>query len=312
MYNSNQKQHKMMEFMRIPDNKRMHIHNPADILNITKDITEIYLHCLCEEYITYLPSHIESILIYNRCDTELNNLPPNLKKLYLGHNYNYPLYYLPDTLEYLCICYKYSQDLLHLPKKIKILELYTNNIKNINLDLPNLTILSVISLIGNDTMYENIMNIYNQLYRVKNTLKELYFPPNFRENLDILENFTVLEKLSYKHNTKIDKFPPNLKVLELIYYDHPLDNLPDTVQTLILGTYFKQDLNILPKNLKVLNMSKNIDCNLFVNYPETLEELIIIETHPDRYHICGYEKYKFKITLIEDVEDRCKDLVFAN
>ena len=59
-------------------------------------------------------------------------------------------------------------------------------------------------------------------------------------------------------------------------------------------------------------MSENIDCNLFVNYPETLEELIIIETHPDRYHICGYEKYKFKITLIEDVEDRCKDLVFTN
>ena len=67
--------------------------------------------------------------------------------------------------------------------------------------------------------------------------------------------------------------------------------MPNTIETLILSNNFNQDLNILPKNLKVLNMSENINCNLFVNYPETLEELIIIETHPDRYHICGYEKY---------------------
>jgi len=301
-----------MEFMNIYTHKRLHINNKSDFANITKDITELYIHCSCEEYINSLPSHIESIAIYTTHDSEPNNLPPNLKKLYLGYYYNQQLHYLPVTLEYLCIGHGYSQDLLHLPKSLKILELHANRVKNIDLDLPNLLILSLKYLIGNDTLYENIMNIYNQLYKVQNTLRELYLPYNFKENLDIIANFTFLEVLSYKHCTKIEQFPPNLKVLELICYNYPLDNLPNTIETLILGNNFNQDLNILPKKLKVLNMGENIDCNLFVDYPETLEELIIVETHPDRYHICGYEKYKFKITLIEDVEDRCKDLVFAN
>lgn len=295
-----------------PTRSRLNINNKSDFKNITKDVTEIFIHCSCEEYINSLPSHIESIAIYTKCESEINNLPPNLKKLYMGYNYNKPLHYLPVALEYLCIGHEYSHDLLYLPKSLKILELHSNHINKIDLDLPNLVILSLKYLIGNDIMYENIMNIYNQLYKVQNTLRELYLPYNFIANLDIISNFTLLEVLSYKSTNKINQFPPNLKVLELICYNHPLDNLPNTIETLILGHTFVQDLNILPKNLKVLNMGVNIDCNLFVDYPESLEELIIIETHPDRYHICGYEKYKFTITFIEDVEDRCRDLVFAN
>jgi len=300
-----------MEFMIVPAQKILHINKKSDFQNITKDYTVIYIHCKCEEYMNSLPSHIESIVIYTEYENELNNLPPNLKKLYLGYYYNQLLHYLPETLEYLSIGHRYSLDLLYLPKSIRILELHSNYIKNINLDLPNLTILALKYITG-DIIYENIMNIYNQLYKVQNTLRELYLPYNFIDNLKTIENFTILEALSYKSTNNINQFPRNLKTLELLYYNHPLTNLPDTLETLILDVYCNQDLNNLPKNLKVLNMGGNIDCNLFVNYPETLEELIIIETHPDRYHICGYEKYKFKITLTEDVEERNNIIRYYN
>lgn len=119
---------------------------------------------------------------------------------------------------------------------------------------------------------------YNKII-FPNTIKHIVFPDEFDDNIDNItlpENLEVIEfresfnqsmnkikfpdKLqaikfaSYSHfNQNIDNIKvKNLKYLKLgCYYTHPLYNLPDTLEVLVLTNY-KFELTNLPISLKVI------------------------------------------------------------
>ena len=247
----------------------------------------------------------------------LDNLPCNLKQLLLGGEFNQPLAYLPETLEILKIGFHYSYDLLNLPKSLTTLIIHSHSIRNINLDLPNLNTLHLDYIIfdnNNNNNNDNAdCNFNNQLSNLNKTLKELVLSSNISSNVNkyidmhILEKFCVLETLHIgNYNNRIDKFPPNLKHLMFDNYNHVLDNSPDTMEILEVGYESNLDLNYLPKNLKILDMGENITCNILVKYPESLEELKIIETHSQKNKLEDLLDEKIKITMTPDYEARDK------
>ena len=105
----------------------------------------------------------------------------------------------------------------------------------------------------------------------------------------------------------MDNLPPLLEKLTFYHkFDHPVDNLPKELKTLIFsGGEFNQSLDNLPKGLKTLELqkhyvrgtrfNKSID-----NLPPTLEKLVISDNfnHPvDKLpltlkEVTIYSKYK--------------------
>ena len=268
------------------------------------------------------------MVLYYNYNIELTNLPSNLKSLVLGLEYNKPLYYLPESLEILRIDSDYSYDLMHLPKTIKNLSLALEFNIYLNFDLPNL---SILDLKNSNFIYSNSVNI-KCINKLQNILKELYLP-NYRpiilnientsqENLGDtledtleLENFTTLEILSigWQDSCKYIKyFPINLKKLILgDTYNHPLDNLPINLEYLKLGYDFNNNISNLPKTVKALDLDDNNICNILINYPESLETIRIIETHPQKQLLCKDIKKKnlnIKIILKADWEEREREL----
>lgn len=282
-----------------------------DFSKLDSNIIELDLSNVKYNYsLDKLPPQIISLVLNWDYNYPLDNLPCNLKQLILGGEFNQPLDYLPETLEILKIGFHYSYDLLNLPKSLTTLIIHSHSIRNINLDLPNLTTLHL-DYINFDS--DNIeCNFNKQLSNLNKTLKEFVLSSNISNNVNkyidmhILEKFCVLETLHIgNYNNRIEKFPPNLKHLIFDNYNYVLDNLPNTVEILEVGYGSKLDLNYLPKNLKILDMGENISCNILVKYPESLEELKIIETHPQKYKLDLLDE-KIKITMIPDYESRDK------
>jgi len=291
-----------------------------DFTKLSTEIINIKLECNYKFPLNNLPAHIESLILHDDYNIELINLPCNLKYLVVGFDYNKSLYYLPESLEILKICTSNSVDLLHLPKTIKKLYLSQLNCnKYLNFDLPNLSILDL-----KQTNYNsNTVNI-KCINNLQHCLKELYLPiarpilhtlTDFFEDTLEFEKFIALEILSIEGLTSgeyIKNFPINLKKLILgCDYDHPLDNLPKKLEYLELGNYFNNNLNNLPKTLKVLDLNENKICNILVNYPESLEKIDIIETHPQSKLLCKHIKNNnsyIKIILKNDWDEREKEI----
>lgn len=316
----------------IDKNKNLIISNENIEIDFTKlsiEITKIILKCNYKFPLNNLPLHIESLILDYNYNIELKNLPCNLKQLVLGIKYNKPLYYLPESLEILEIGTSYSFDLLHLPKNIKKLCLSSYFYDYLNFDLPYLLILD---LKYSNFMYSNTVNI-KCINNLQNCLKELYLSSLFSYSLhsrrryileedtladtlaDTLEfkKFIALEILSIGASDKyIKNFPINLKKLILDYgYNHPLDNLPKNLEYLELGDYFNNNLNNLPNTLKVLDLNNNKVCNVLINYPESLDTIHIIETHPQTELLCKHIKNKhldIKIILKPDWDKREQDI----
>jgi hypothetical protein len=287
-----------------------------DFSKLNPNIIELDLSNIKYHYpLDNLPPQIISLVLNWDYNYPLDNLPCNLKQLLLGGEFNQPLDYLPETLKILKIGFHYSYDLLNLPKSLTTLIIHSHNIRNINLDLPNLTTLHLDYIIFDNNTDNNDnanCNLNNQLINLNKTLKELVLSSNISSNVNkyidmhILEKFCVLETLHIgNYNNRINKFPPNLKHLIFDNYNYVLDNLPDTVEILEIGYESNLDLNYLPKNLKILDMGENITCNILVKYPESLEELKIIETHPQKYKLDLLDD-KLKITMTTDYEAREK------
>jgi hypothetical protein len=260
-----------------------------DFANIEPNIIEIDLSFIKYDFpLNNLPSQIISLILDSDYNYPLDNLPCNLKQLVLGMKYNQPLEYLPESLEKLYIGINYSHNLINLPKNLQTLILHSNFLKNINLDLPNLEILHL-DFINIDI--NNVETFFYQLSNLKN-IKELFLPAIFPQkcntklNFSIFENFNKLEYLVLGlYNERINKFPPNIKHLRIDFYNHNLNNLPDNLEILEIGDEYDHELNNLPNTLQCLDMGENIKCNIILEYPKSLKELKIIETHPQRQQL---------------------------
>ena len=135
-------------------------------------------------------------------------------------------------------------------------------------------------------------NDYNEPLdiHILNILKNyeiVIFGMNFNQNIDNLPNNIEILVLDAEFNNPVLKWPNNLKVLKFdacdysfngyckfnhklinlpnikelmigTFYNHNIDNLPDSIEKLYFtrSTHFNQPINKLPKNLKYINLGR--------------------------------------------------------
>ena len=217
---------------------------------------------------------------------QLKNIPVGLKKLYLNDTYSYTLDNLPNTLEYLTITNKkYSSQLDCLPESLIVLELVLDNNK-LSLDLLP-TNITTLKLSGK----------YNRkLTNLPTKLKILYLPNNYTESIDNLPKSIEELKIGIRYNY-LNKFKHlDLKKIHIGYNrrigsnnlsSFILDSIPNTIEEIIFGNEFNQNLVSLPKNLKKLVFGYNFNkCICAGELPNTIEDLKFGCEFNNK--ICGY------------------------
>jgi len=208
----------------------------------------------------------------------LNNMPPNLKSLKLC-KINFKLDNLPNKLEYLELRTDGITNFEYLPSSLKYLKIYFVEESNINLD----------SLPSSLESLEIYGKYIGQLNNLPHKLKKLNLPNLYP--FDIYNLPTTINELKiglkYKGlsnlflNSKANKY--NLKILKIgyPYKNHSasvssfdLKTIPLSVEELVLGDEFNQELSFLPPNLKKITFGFN-----FKHYikpddlPDTLESI---------------------------------------
>lgn len=134
-----------------------------------------------------------------------------------------------------------EEDLLNWSKSNK-LYIFMDETFNLNFDIP----------------INTVRLLLNEKYNKKLTLPER------------LEHLT----LGYSYSHKL-KFPSSLKYLKIeCNYSKLLDNLPDNLHTLHIGSNYSSDEIIFPSKLKKLSLEKNVNISLN-NLPDELKELEI-------------------------------------
>lgn len=98
---------------------------------------------------------------------------------------------------------------------------------------------------------------------------------DFNQSLDYLpeglESFTM--KLARNFNFPIDNFPISLKHLHFTSttFTHPINNLPDGLETLVIKTFDFANTHKLPSSLRKMN----INCVLLYNAHEILKRNLV-------------------------------------
>ena len=120
---------------------------------------------------------------------------------------------------------------------------------------------------------------------------------------DLPNHITHLKLCNHK---KIINLPNNLKCLEFDVhspYNEPLTNLPNKLETLILGKDFNQELENLPDSLKTLKFSIwSIYDKLLNKLPKNLENLTICHNYNEKIPLELFNNFK-EITLIAHKND---------
>ncbi len=210
----------------------------------------------------------DKIIFGEQFNSTIDNLPNSIKKIQLPHCYTHPLYNLPNQLIYLkLLAYKYPHALNNLPNTLEIL-IIGNDIMNPLDNLPNS--LKILHVLG---IYQYPLdNLPSQLEELMIT--EL----DPKIHMDNLPNSIKNLSLSNLCESKIENWPSSLKILDIIKYAHPIDNIilescPNLIELNVSGEYkysidnisnsvefisFHRDYNIdihkLPKNLKKIRL----------------------------------------------------------
>lgn len=128
---------------------------------------------------------------------------------------------------------------------------------------------------------EQVIDFPKNLKKLNIDYKQIHIPKGLRL-LEIYQyNKQIFpESLEYLFvNTseiKIENFPSNLKYLKFYrQYNFPLDNLPDSLEVLILPLDYNLPILKFPKNLKFLGIKRKYN-HVLENLPDSLETLHII------------------------------------
>jgi len=197
----------------------------------------------------------------------LDNLPSTIKKIWMGIEFNQPADFLPVNLDKLTLSQKFNQELNNLPvnlRKLKTNKSFKQSLRNLPESLEKLTLL-------NDSAFELADHI--KFLRILNVLPPLNFPKKM-EKLFLNRNF----------NYPIDHlFTLDMENLRSVFlspeFNHPIDNLPDSVEELVIGREFSQDIRKFPKNLKKLLMDSNEVSIDFKLLPDGLKKLCLVCNH---------------------------------
>ena len=112
-------------------------------------------------------------------------------------------------------------------------------------------------------------------------IKYLYFTDSYDEyfimnSFEFTDSFYQIKKLSYsKFNQPIDNLPQTLESLSFGFsFNCTIDNLPQSLRNLSFGNHFNQMVNNLPQTLKKIKFDYLFNCTVD-NLPQTLESLTV-------------------------------------
>lgn len=188
--------------------------------------------------IDLLPSTIQELKIHNHYNEELFHLPNNLKKLSIGCNFHKSIDLIPDTVEELILGDYYKFPINKLPKSL----IYLNLGKRYNLNIP----------LHNCPKIKKVC--------LGNIRQQQIWPKS-------IEEMTV----HHLHGVVFD-FPNNLKLLRLegnTYTNRFIDFLPDTIETIIIGTELGSKISRFPKKCNTLIVPSTFINNFSRNQTET-------------------------------------------
>ncbi len=165
---------------------------------------------------------------------------------------------------------KFTSDIIQNIIDNKIEKIIINLTKNYPIPILPDTI-KIIIIGDRDIDFVNIpildLPMFNCINRTSIFNHPLYYLPNNLTHLVFLENSDF--------NHPIDNLPLTLEFLELNgYFNYPLNNLPDNLKYLKIGGDFSHPLDNLPDNLKYLIIRGSFSHPLN-NLPENLNYLLI-------------------------------------
>lgn len=282
-------------------------------LFITTDtVEEIIIGDGFDNELVVLPKKLKVLQIGNNFNGKLDALPKKLKVLKLGDKFNKNIDILPIKLEELYLGNNFTEHIDFLPKKLKILHInsdkFNKSIDNLPKELEELVMIA-------RKFNQNVNNIPKSITKLLMDgfemtspipflpkLKEITVAHSYNENIYIVPtlqkielgkkfNRDILKKLPESlesivfdkysdYNYKIE-YPLRLKVLKLgRIYNHDINELPDTVEELVIRNNYKYPILKLPKNLKHFEFWKMLD-NLsydekkiyYVNLEKAINEL---------------------------------------
>jgi hypothetical protein len=126
-------------------------------------------------------------------------------------------------------------------------------------------------------------NFKGNLEKYPNNIKKFSFNDTVNRSLINLPHSITELSLCWVFNQYIcsSNLPKSLKILNIYSreFNKPLDDLPNTITHLTLGSKFNQSLNYLPKSLTYLNLREcnNLDIISFDHLPSNLIKLILPE-----------------------------------
>lgn len=200
--------------------------------------------------VDYLPETLVFLRIgLNQGDNfnqAVDYLPPSLLSLQLGYSFNQPLDHLPHTLTKLIIDSRmFNQPIDHLPPSLKSLTLFSTFLKrSIDHLPPALTELSLDS-----ATFDERYPFLSPLDHLPPSLTSLTIG-SYKQSLDYLPRSLTTFKSTYNLLTEHLDHLPRLTYLDLgPTFDHSIDNLPETLNFLAVGNWFRKHVHHLPRNL---------------------------------------------------------------
>ena len=121
------------------------------------------------------------------------------------------------------------------------------------------------------------------IYPFTETITKIVFIGNFDRQLrGILPRSLKKIVFGYLFNQSIENtFPDGIEHIEFgnNFNKSVVNNIPNSVKILIFGDEFNQNLSVLPHNLRILELGKKFDNNIFFSNEITLEKLIVKCAH---------------------------------
>ncbi len=242
-----------------------------------------------------LPNGLTHLTLGEMFNHPIENLPNSIKYLKFGWGFNQEVDNLPENLEELVFCDdeikpghgnyslpEFNQPINNLPNKLKKITLNPGFVQSIDL-LPN----SVEEIIfSNNIMFdlhkrestkcveELSARLFNcEIKKLPTNLKKILFSAEFNSKINWSDGDALLTKIEHVEfqNIKVsgDSYGPPY-FYSYGKFNQLIDELPDTIKVLKIGSGFEQKINKLPTSLTELSI-ENFGFDLD-NYPELPQE----------------------------------------
>lgn len=253
----------------------------------------------------HLIQNCNSVWFGNLFNQSINNLPDNIKKITIENKgYDKPFTKFPPQLEEFHFHTEFydlpNDEIFKFPNTLKKLSWYCFGCENLEINLEmlpsNLEELTIgiefeISELNHFTNLTNltidIEDFDELLDNLPNTIKRLWILSSmFNKPLNNLPNGLI----ELHFNTECECEP----------YTFDLDNLPQSLERLILPANYKGKLDNLPSNLKYLEISYNFEESIN-NLPDSIEKIFWISIY----------EYKDTNNKIAKLPKNLKEVIFG-